>query len=250
MKLKVLGSSSKGNCYILSTPTGSLLLDCGLPWREIQKGLNFDLSDVLGCLVTHFHLDHLKSVRDVLRNGIDVWTSAETLNNLPPMKAGDYRLTYICAPKVQFKVCDFTVLPFSTEHDAEGSIGFIIQYKPTGEKLLYLTDSYYCKYRFKGLNYIMIECNYIKETLDWNIENGYVNEAMKPRLLQSHFSLENVKKFLQANDLSQCRKIVLLHLSYSNSDASRMVREINELTGIETLIADAGLELELEQYPY
>ena len=250
MKLKVLGSSSKGNCYILSTPTGSLLLDCGLPWREIQKGLNFDLSDVLGCLVTHFHLDHLKSVRDVLRNGIDVWTSAETLNNLPPMKAGDYRLAYICAPKVQFKVCDFTVLPFSTEHDAEGSIGFIIQYKPTGEKLLYLTDSYYCKYRFKGLNYIMIECNYIKETLDANIEAGLINEVMKPRLLQSHFSFENVKKFLQANDLSQCRKIILLHLSEGNSDARRMVREINELTGIETVVADAGLELELALYPY
>jgi pentose-5-phosphate-3-epimerase len=73
---------------------------------------------------------------------------------------------------------------------------------------------------------------------------------MKPRLLQSHFSLENVKGFLKANDLSHCSKIILIHLSAANSHAERMVREIRELTGIETVVADPGLELELNQYPY
>jgi len=96
----------------------------------------------------------------------------------------------------------------------------------------------------------MIECNYIKETLDANIEAGLINEAAKPRLLQSHFSLENVKKFLKANDLSQCRKIILLHLSDANSHAERMTREVEQLTGIETVVAELGLELELELYPY
>lgn len=247
MRLKVLGSSSHGNCYICSTPTGSLILDVGLPWRVIQKGLNFDLSNVKGCLVTHSHKDHSKAVPDLLKAGIDVYLSEQTKQAVGANES--YRAITV-EPLKQFNVGDFIIMGFQTEHDCEGSLGYLIQYKLTGEKLLFLTDSFYCKYKFKGLNYIMIECNYIKETLDWNIENGYVNEAMKPRLLQSHFSLENVKKFLQANDLSQCRKIVLLHLSYGNSDASRMVREINELTGIETLIADAGLKLELELYPY
>lgn len=138
---------------------------------------------------------------------------------------------------------------FPTEHDVAG-LGYLIQYRPTGEKLLFLTDSYYCKYRFRGLNYILIECNYIKETLDANIEAGLIDEEMKPRLLQSHFSLEHVKQFLKANDLSQCRKIILLHLSDYNSDAARMVQEIQELTGINTVVAEPGLEVELELYPY
>jgi phosphoribosyl 1,2-cyclic phosphodiesterase len=250
MKLSILATGSSGNCYILSSDTGKLILDCGLPWPQIQRGLNFNLSDVLGCLVTHFHSDHQRSVRDVLRNGIDVWTSAETLDHMPPMKSNDYRLPYICDPGVQFHIGNFKVLPFQTEHDAEGSIGFLIQYSPTKEKLLYLTDSYYCRYRFNAMNYIMIECNYIKETLDANIEAGLIDPAMKPRLLQSHFSLENVKGFLKANDLSQCRKIILIHLSAANSHAGMMVREIRELTGIETVVADPGLEVELEQYPY
>lgn len=73
---------------------------------------------------------------------------------------------------------------------------------------------------------------------------------MKPRLLQSHFSLENVKGFLKANDLSQCQEIILLHLSDRNSDADRMFREIYVETGIMPKIADKGLEVELNMYPY
>lgn len=56
MKLKILASGSKGNCYVLSTPTGSLLLDAGIPFREIQKGLNFNLKEVVGALISHEHL--------------------------------------------------------------------------------------------------------------------------------------------------------------------------------------------------
>jgi phosphoribosyl 1,2-cyclic phosphodiesterase len=151
---------------------------------------------------------------------------------------------------VQFDIADFTVLPFDIQHDCVGGLGFFIQYRPTGERLLYLTDSYYCKYRFNALSYILVECNYTKETLDSNVEAGLINEALKRRLMESHFSLEHVKDFLKANDLAHCRKIVLLHLSEANSSASRMVDEIESLTGISTVVATANKEIELEMFPY
>ena len=56
-------------------------------------------------------------------------------------------------------------------------------------------------------------------------------------VLRSHFSLENVKEFLQANDLSKVQEIWLLHLSDGNSDAERFKREIQELTGKVVYIA-------------
>mgnify|MGYP005849169153 CR=1 FL=1 len=250
MKLKILASGSNGNCYILSTPTGRLMIECGIPWWEIQKGLEFDLSDVLGCLISHSHLDHCKAVRDILRNSIDVWVTEETMRNMPEQKGNYYRLPHICSPKKHLGIKDFSIVPFETEHDAEGSVGFLLQYRLTGEKLLYLTDSYYCKYRFPKINYIMVECNYIKETMDKNVEAGLIDESLKRRLLESHFSLEHVKDFLMANDLSQCRQIILLHLSDYNSDAARMKAEIETLTGIDTVVAEPGLEVELELYPY
>lgn len=246
MHLKVLGSSSKGNCYILETPTGSLLIEAGIPWKEILKGLNYDISKVVGCLISHEHQDHSKAVNDVMKAGIECYMSSGMADQL---NVRHYR-THLVKAKENFTIDDFTILPFDTEHDAQEPLGFLIQYKPTGERLLFITDSYYSKYKFKGLNYICIECNYIKETLDENIENGYIPESMKPRLLQSHFSLENVKGFLKANDLSECREIILLHLSDRNSDANQMVKEVEELTGITPKIADKGLEVELEMYPY
>ncbi len=246
MRLKVLASSSKGNSYILESPTGNLLIEAGIPWKEILQGLDYDISKVVGCFVSHEHKDHSKAILNVAKTGIDVYTGQGTIDALG---LKHYRLNAV-EVKEQFTVGDFTMVSFDTEHDAEDPRGFLIQYSPTGERLLFLTDSYYSKYRFPGLNYIMIECNYIKDTLDQNIANGYVDKAMKPRLLQSHFSLEHVKNFLRANDLSQCRKIILLHLSDSNSDAKRMIQEIEDMTGIETVVADAGLEVELSLYPY
>ena len=246
MKLKVLSSGSHGNSYILSSPTGSLLIEAGIPWKKILQGLNYDIREVVGCLCTHEHKDHSMAILDVAKSGIDVYTGQGTIDALG---LKHYRLNAV-EVKEQFTVGDFTMVSFDTEHDAEDPRGFLVQYIPTGERLLFITDTYYSKYRFPGLNYICIECNYIKETLDQNIANGYVDEAMKPRLLQSHFSLEHVKDFLRANDLSQCRKIILLHLSDSNSDAKRMIHEIEDMAGIETVVAEAGLELELSLYPY
>lgn len=254
MHLKVLGSSSKGNCYILESPTGSLLIEAGIPWKEILQGLNYDISNVLGCLISHEHQDHSKAVNDVMKAGIDCYMSNGTayetgIEDENSLIKRSYR-AYMVKSKKVFSISDFTILPFDTEHDAREPLGYLIQYMPTKEKLLFITDSYYSKYKFKGLNYICIECNYIKETLDENIADGYIDERMKPRLLQSHFSLENVKEFLKSNDLSQCREIILLHLSDRNSDADRMFREIYVETGIMPKIADKGLEVELEMYPY
>jgi len=249
MKLTVLGSSSKGNCYVLSTPTGSLLIEAGIPIGDIKKGLDFDLSKVLACLVTHEHKDHSKAVLDVMKSGIDCYLSKGTIEALKIPNGSRYRAIEATLG-LQINFGDFTVLSFETEHDNLDSRGFIIKYRPTGEKLLFATDTYYLKNRFQGLNYIMIESNYILDTLNANVEAGYVDEAMKKRLLESHMSLEHCKEFLKANDLSQCRRIILLHLSDGNSDAKRMVKEIEALTGIETVIADAGLELDLKMYPY
>lgn len=252
MKLKILGSSSKGNCYILSTPTGSLVLEAGLPWKQIQKGLNFDLGMIHACLLSHAHKDHSKSVDDLVKAGIDVYMTIGTWEEITGLEFDGrhkHRIMLV-GDRCEDYISDFTILPFATEHDDKEPVGYLIKYRPTGEKLLFITDSYYCKYSFSGLNYIMIECNYIKDTLDANIEAGYIDGRMKPRLLQSHFSLDHVIDFLKANDLSKCKEIILLHLSDANSDAARMVREIEAAVGIKPKVAEPGLEVELELNPY
>jgi len=246
MKLKVIGSSSKGNSYILETPTGSLILDCGVRFKEIQKALDFDLASIHGCLITHSHKDHSKAAKDVMRAGIDAYM---TLDTATAINAEGYRMELITVGR-QFSVGDFTVLPFPTEHDCPGAVGYLIQYRPTGEKLLFATDTYFIRHRFNGLNYILIECNYCLDILKANVEAGRIPESLKNRILESHFSLDNLKAFLKANDLKAVRQIVLIHLSDSNSNASRMISEINELTKKETVVADSGMVIDLDLYPF
>lgn len=244
MKLKVLGSGSSGNCYLLQNKNETLILECGLPWKIILKGLNFNLNNVAGCLVTHEHKDHSKVITDVISNGIDVYSSKGTLKSMY-FGIGYYRLKVIMSEQ-QFKVGDFTVLPFATEHDAAEPLGFLIQHSDFG-KLLFITDSYYCQYKFNDLDHIMIECNYSRDILNENIEKGYIHPALANRLLKSHFSLASVREFLKATDISCCKDITLIHLSDGNSNATEFKKDIERLTGIPVYIADKGLEIDLSR---
>ena len=50
MTLKCIGSGSSGNCYILTCNNEKLILDCGMPIKDIKKGLNWNVKDVVGVL--------------------------------------------------------------------------------------------------------------------------------------------------------------------------------------------------------
>jgi len=228
MNILSYASSSAGNCYRISDDKTALLLEAGISIQKIKQGLNYKLSEIDGCLVSHSHNDHCKAVKDLLKNSIDVYTSAETIEAIGVQD--EHRAHTIEAHK-QFTIGTFIVRPFETQHDCEGSLGFLIQSIVTGEKLVFITDSYYCKYRFVGLNYVMLECNYSADILQANVSKGSLPEAQRARLVHSHFSLDHVKEFLRVNDLSQVREIYLLHLSAGNSNAARFKREVQAVTG-------------------
>lgn len=66
MKLKCIATGSSGNCYTLTADNGeTLILDAGIGIRDIKKGLNWNIRNVVGCIVSHAHSDHSKSVKDL-----------------------------------------------------------------------------------------------------------------------------------------------------------------------------------------
>lgn len=232
IEVRVLASGSRGNCYWVTDGSTPLLLECGIGWKEIQKGLNFQTSQIAAVLLSHEHGDHAKSVTDAIKAGLDVYASGGTLEALGIVS---HRLKAVKA-REQLKVGTWTILPFETEHDAVEPLGYLIV-NNAEDKLLYATDTYYIRYRFRGLTHIMVECNYSIDILRDNVVNGTVPVELKNRLLRSHFGLHNVKGFLRANDLSKVQEIWLLHLSDGNSDADRFKKEIQELTGKMVFIA-------------
>ena len=114
LKLKVLGSSSSGNCYLIENENSKLILDAGVNFKDVQKALNFDFKSVQGVLVTHEHMDHLKYAPNFAMNGVDVYASAGTFLKLD-LKGHRFKVVQALQ---QFTIGDFTILPFDTQHDA------------------------------------------------------------------------------------------------------------------------------------
>ncbi|WP_041085500.1 MBL fold metallo-hydrolase [Bacillus safensis] len=226
IKINAVSSSSKGNCYRVTDGKTPLLLECGITFKVMQRAFDFNMS-FAGCLITHEHGDHCKALKDVLRAGIDCYMSPGTAQALGVEH--HHRINLVKARQT-FKIGTWLIMPFDVQHDVSEPYGFLLA-NEDGDKLLFATDTYYIKYKFPGLTHIMVECNYAESILDANIENGSIHKSMRNRLIQSHFSLENVKTFLAANDLSKVQEIWLLHLSDTNSDEQLFKQEIAKQTG-------------------
>lgn len=239
MKLHVLGSNSKGNGYILEGKSQTLLLEAGLPLKDVKEALNFDLTKVVGALVSHSHGDHAKYANDYVRNGIKLWTNIELIDKslLQPIEAGK-----------QYTIGEFKVIPFSVKHDVP-CLGFLINHPESGN-ILFVTDTHYIPNTFKGLNQILIEANYEERILNENLIDGKIDNMRYQRVLRSHMSLETCIDALKANDLKGVQNIVLIHLSPQNSDAKLFKSKVVEATGKNVHIALKGLVIDFNKEPF
>lgn len=229
LDIAIHATGSTGNCYTVSNGKATVMLDCGLPYNRIQKLTGFILPDAV--FVTHEHQDHVKAAKDFMKRGVDIYTSAGTaeVENL------EGHLLHIMKNRQSVSIDGIVVSAFETQHDAVEPLGFLLD---DGEdRLLYATDTYYLHYRFPGLTKIMVEANYCNEILTENLRYGKLPKTLERRLRESHFSLENLKKFFLANDLSKVKEIWLIHLSKGNADPVMFKREIETLTGKPVYVA-------------
>lgn len=231
---RTLASSSDGCCYVVrsSADRAPLLIDAGIRYAAIQQALDFRVTGLAGALVSHCHGDHSKSVRDLLRAGVNVYASPETWEELG---LGGHRAKSIL-PDKPATVGNWVVRAFDAVHDAPGTLGFLIA-APCGKRLLYLTDTAYSRYRFEGVNVIAIECNHSRDIAHRNAVEGAIPFARYRRTVTNHMSLERLLALLKANDLSAVEEIHLLHLSDANSDESAFKLAVQKATGKPTYIA-------------
>lgn len=243
MVLTTIGTGSKGNCYLLSADSSNLILDAGIS-AKMAGSYVWKWSCIDGCLVTHEHKDHAKYWADYARLGVPVYMTKGTYTKV--QTAPEWTMHPV-ESKATFKTGKWTVMPFDVEHDAVNPVGYLIRYGPTGETVLYATDTYYLRYTFPGVNYWIVECNYCEDRLD----GSEMSLQLRGRLLRSHMSLRRLKDTLAANDLTQTRAIVLVHLSDERSDSERMIREISEIAGIsEVYAAEADSRIILDKTPF
>lgn len=243
MKLKVLGSNSRGNCYVLENDTHALVIECGVPLGEVKKALDFNVRKLLGAIVTHEHIDHAGYVRQYSRTRIPVYCSLGTA--LEAKVPGSRRLK----AGEKTRIGPFTILPFEVKHDAAEPLGFLINHPETGT-ILFVTDTYNVPYTFQGLNNIMIECNYLPEIITRKVSEEILNTTAALRIIGSHLDYHTCLRALKEYDLRAVNNIVLLHLSDGNSDAEMFREGVRKETGKKVWVAEKGLEINLDKIPF
>lgn len=234
MILKTVATGSSGNCHLLIADNGeTLILDCGVPIKEIKKGLGWNIKNVVGVLCTHRHLDHSKSLKDFETMGIPICKPYKDLL-MNQFLANSY---------FTVRTFDLTTIDKKWTHtNADGSpcpiYGFLITHKEMG-RMLYITDCELIKWRYRDINHVLLGVNY-----DKNLISG--DEAKKNHVFRGHMSIDTACEFVKANASAQLQNVIMCHLSSENADAGKFIEKMKKaVPNVNVCVAEPGMELEL-----
>ena len=258
MKLKVIKSGSRGNCYLLTASDGdTLVLEAGVPYRAIQQAVGFDTRSVVAVLVSHEHKDHAAGVPELIERRLPVYASQGTLDAIMDGRAGLKAATSVFhAVEVgePFALGAFKAIAYRSQHDAAEPLYFEI-YHPEMGRLLFMTDTVtpprVAMMQANGIKteyqHILIEANYRDYLL---ADDGKIPESVKERIAANHLSDAEAMAVLETVDLNKTLDILLIHLSDAHSDAREFAGEFEAATGVTVRTAYPGLEYKVNDTPF
>jgi ribonuclease BN (tRNA processing enzyme) len=134
------------------------------------------------------------------------------------------------------EVFGFLVGSFKANHDAKEPLNFII------DRVLFITDNYKLQFDLSSfkLTCVMIEANYCEELI-----KGKADDFVNKRRFRSHMSFQTALLTLKTLDLSECKQIILIHLSDGYTDEKRFIQDAEKAFGIPAICADKNQIIEL-----
>lgn len=242
ISIKVFGSGSKGNGYLIDDGHSQLILECGVSFKTVQPKIGFDFSKVVGCLVSHEHRDHCKYVSQFIDStSIPFYSTQGTFEAMADDKflqihKNDYYRFNFMKYKETYTIGTWFVTPFETKHDVKEPCGFLID-NTAGDRLIFITDSYYVKYKFPNVSHMMVEANYSNEIIDRSLGSDFFQRVLKTRIKSSHFDFDNAYEFIRVNKSHLLQEVYLLHLSDANSNEKEFKEKVQQLTGVPVYVA-------------
>lgn len=153
MNYTILASGSRGNSTVIESNGHTILIDCGIPSSELYsklEELNISIEQIEAVLITHEHIDHIRSIQNF--DFAKIYSSQDTLANL---NSGN-----ILFPFQEYLIAGFKITPIPLSHDCNNPIGYIV--KDEKESLVYMTDTGYVKEKY--FQYITNATHYIFES--------------------------------------------------------------------------------------
>ncbi len=236
-----LSSGSSGNCYYLGNEFHGILIDAGISATSIRrflKTMGISVQTIMGVLVTHNHIDHIRGLEVLTRkNSLPAFTTHRIWESI--LSPG-VNITRDCIREIhlreKFHLAGFDIEAFPVFHDAPETVGFHIRAGET--RITIATDlGHICETAaayIREANLLVIESNYDEEML----AGGTYPYFLKNRIRSDHGHLGNhqTSSFLAeifSDDLSH---ICLAHLSKNNNTPEKALECLNRalsLKGIE-----------------
>lgn len=175
-------------------------------------------------------LDHSKSLNDFNDMGIPVF--APYLDrNIKPMDMGGFEVKFFALTTLDGRW---------THTNADGSecpcYGFLITHPEMG-RMLYITDTEMVKWRFKGINHILLGTNYNKDLV--NVDN----QSKANHVFRGHLSINTACEFVKSNNSNDLQNVIMCHLSSENADKDLFIEKMkNVAKNANVDVAEPGKE--------
>ena len=229
--IKIVSTGSIGNVLILYDSRGKcILLDVGLPYKEILKAVGFNLSNCVSVHCSHRHNDHVKALSHFIDSGIPCYANKDVCDHYKGCQLLDRMV----------KVDGFKVQTFELVHNAPNN-AFIVD-TIDQIRVLYCTDTQYIPKRVKGVNVAVIECNFDDEVIVDNLCEGVENRSQ----FENHHSLDRCIQYLKSIYSPDLTQVVLWHHSSTNLNKEEAVRRVKEELSFDSVVmAEKGMEIEI-----
>lgn len=232
LTLAPLFSGSQGNSIYVASGRTRVLVDAGRSVRQIEAELQKaggQPGALSGILVTHEHIDHVRSIGGLSRKyDVPVYANEGTWTAME-RRIGKISLKNIrVIGNEDFYIQDLCVQPFRTSHDAACSCGYTLGRGPL--QVTVMTDLGCVTKEILdlagGSRIVLLESNYDEEML----ANGPYSARLKRRIASNRGHLSNPDAGRAAVALAArgVRGILLSHLSENNNTYGRALQTVNE----------------------
>lgn len=226
-------SSSGGNCTIIKSENTEIMIDAGASFKKIEEKytqtFQKDLDKLDALFISHEHSDHVAGAGVVGRKlNCPIFIPEKSYNKKPDLFKNCV-VNFVQGGDV-IPIGDFSIKTFSTRHDSEECIGFVVTEIKTNLKIAYLTDtgsiSKLIRESLKDCDGYMIESDYDEESL---MKYAEYDEFLKERIrsdfghLSNQQSLEYVNNYL---NLDKTHWILFGHLSERTNSPDLLKEQI------------------------
>ena len=244
-------SGSSGNCYLVRSDHGAILIDAGISNKKITGFLaeaGVDREEIDSVFITHEHSDHTKGLKVLTKRNPEwkVYASAGTGDYIRNLVHGQDQLVCFDAGSA-LQAADMTVQSIRISHDAADPVCYSVQ--AGGTRLTILTDSGVvtaeaAEYLHRS-DIVILEANHEVNML----KAGPYPYSLKRRILseKGHLSNEDAGRVL-ADTMQRdgrFRQIFLAHLSSKNNFPGLALQTVKNILEENRFYMDRDFRLEV-----